>query len=104
MACGQRAVMMGEALGDEPAFWAEGGTLTLPNSKLAISFATGYHDWENGCRDLLRCFSLNLWFGVAAGKLDPPEETAWRFSDYLLGRDAVLDAARLRVDEPIPRF
>lgn len=94
---GARTVTMGEALGDAPGFWAEGGTLTLPNSGMAISFATGYHDWEHGCSDVYRCFSLNFWYGVAAGKLDPDSETGWRFSDYLQGRDSVLDAALARV-------
>jgi hypothetical protein len=94
---GGRIVIIGEALGDAPAFWAEGGTLTLPNSKLPIAFASGYHDWENGCHDLRRCFGLNLWFGVAAGKLDPDSEIGWRFSDYMRGRDSVLDAALVRV-------
>lgn len=88
-----RVVMVGEALGDDSRFWAEGGVLRLPNSKLAINFATGYHDWETGCDDLIRCFTPNFWFGVAAGPLDPPAETGWRFSDYIDGRDTVLESA-----------
>lgn len=97
---GDRTVIIGEALGDTPAFWAEGSSLTLPNSQLPVSFATGYHDWENGCHDLRRCFSLNFWYGVAAGKLDPDNETGWRFSDYIRGRDSVLAAALDRVRTP----
>ena len=90
---GDRAIIVGEPVGDRTAFWAEGGSLVLPNSKLPIGFATGYHDWENGCDDLRRCFSLNFWFGVAAGKLDPSIDVAWTFADYREGRDSVLDAA-----------
>lgn len=99
---GGRALVIGERLGDEPAFWAEGGSLILPNSKLPISYASGYHDWRDGCRDLRRCFGLNLWFGVAAGELDPVSETAWRFDDYLRGHDSVLDAALARVRAATP--
>ena len=97
---GERTLIIGERLGDEPAFWAEGGTLTLPNSKLPIAFASGYHDWKHGCHDLRRCFGLNLWFGVAAGDLDPESETGWRFSDYMRGRDSVLEAALARIRTP----
>ncbi len=63
-----------------------------------IHFATGYHDWASGCHDVVDCFTPNYWFGVAAGTLDPVPETGWRFSDYLQGRDTILESARSRLE------
>lgn len=99
----ERTVMVGEALGDDGRFWAEGGVLRLPNSKLAINFATGYHDWETGCDDVVHCFTPNFWFGVAAGPLDPPAETGWRFGDYMEGRDTALESAFAQLGIAKPR-
>jgi hypothetical protein len=71
-------------------FWAEAGSpIVLPNSKIRVFFATGYHDWEHGCgwSDLGRCFWLNYPFAVPAGDLAPKKPVAWKFADYRAGRD-----------------
>ena len=91
---GSRAVILGEKLGDRSRFWAEAGSpIVLPNSKIRVFFATGYHDWEDGCgwSDLPRCFWLNLPFGVPAGDLSPRKPQAWKYADYRAGRDTVLE-------------
>ena len=90
---GAKTVLVGEPLGDRLTFWAEGGSLQLPNSGLLINYSTGYHDWANGCRDLQRCFWLNFFFDVPVGDLAPTVPIGWRFADYRLGRDTVLEAA-----------
>jgi len=68
---GRRAVVLGEHPGDSERFWAESGArLELPNSKIAVNFATGYHDWANGC--------------------------GWRFSDYRRGVDTLMEEVSRR--------
>jgi hypothetical protein len=96
---GERAVILGERVGDRQRFWAEAGSpIVLPNSKIRVFFATGYHDWQDGCgwKDLSRCFWLNLPFDVPAGDLGPAQPLAWRFADYREGRDTVFEEAMRR--------
>jgi hypothetical protein len=91
---GARSVVLGERVGDRERFWAESGTpLELPNSRILVFFATGYHDWNEGCqwKDLTRCFWINIAFGVSAGSLSPDTPLAWRFSDYRNGVDSVME-------------
>lgn len=93
---GSRAVILGERVGDRERFWAEGGkAIELPNSRIHIYFATGYHDWNEGCgwKDLGRCFWVNIPFDVPAGSLSPKQSTPWRFADYRAGIDTVLEEA-----------
>ena len=50
------------SFGDRLIFWTESGNaLVVPNIKLPVYFATGYHHWASGCRDL-RCFWPQLLF------------------------------------------
>ena len=91
---GGRAMIVGEHVGDREQFWAENAEpLVLPNSKIYVSYATGYHDWAAGCHDTSRCFWLNFLFDVPAGSLAPDVKVAWRFADYRENRDTVLEAA-----------
>lgn len=91
---GTRAHIVGEKIGDRDTFWGETGKpFALRNSGLGISYATGMHDWVHGCHDATKCFWLNFIFGVAAGDLSPEREIKWRFSDFVEGRDTVIDAA-----------
>jgi len=89
-------VILGERSGDRERFWAESGKpLVLPNSKINVFYATGYHDWNEGCalKDWRRCFWLNWAFDVPAGDLGPKAPMAWRFADYRNGVDTVLEEA-----------
>jgi hypothetical protein len=91
-----RGEIVGEPMGDDPQFWAEAATrIVLPNSGLRIGYATGYHDWENGCsfRQMLICYLPNYFFGVAAGSLDPTVSVSWSFADYLEGKDTLVERA-----------
>jgi len=102
---GGQAVMVGESMGDDAQFWAEGGgVMRLPNSDLPLLVSTAYHDWENGCTDWSRCYWLNIIFGVAAGPLDVDLPAGLRFEDYRRGVDtgmeAVLAAETARSDRP----
>lgn len=89
---GSRAVVVGEPAGDRLRFYAEGNDMVLPNSKIHVHTATGYHDWANGCREL-RCYWPNFWYDVAVGRIDPDVRVGWDFDDYRRGVDPVLKAA-----------
>lgn len=94
---GERAHIVGERVGDSDEFWAEqGAPLVLRNSRATVLYATGRHDWVNGCY-ALDCFWLNFFYQVAAGDLKPEIEMRWRFSDYAQGRDTVLEHVRVLV-------
>lgn len=91
-----RAAIVGEPMGDREQFWAEAAArITLPNSRLVATYATGYHDWERGCSlsQLFICAPENLYLGVAAGRLTPDVIVQWSFPDYLNSQDTALNTA-----------
>jgi hypothetical protein len=96
---GSRGLMVGQHAGDAEQFWAESASrIVLPNSKIMVNYATGYHDWANGCgwKDAARCFWFNWVYDVPAKTLAPDVEIAWKWSDYTRGVDTVeQEAARL---------
>ena len=89
---GERAIIVGEAMGDRSQFWGEGGGTVLPNAKLALRYTTAFHDWEHGCSlsQITTCFLLNYVYGVPAGDLRPKVTIAPIFADYLAGKDPVM--------------
>ncbi len=91
---GARVEIVGEQIGDSERHWGEGTTFYLPNSRIQIRYATGYHDWEHGCSlsEFTKCFFLNYIYGVPAGKLSPTIPVPMLFSDYVIGQDSVLNA------------
>ena len=91
---GAAAVIVGQRPRDRLVFWAEGGEVQLPNSKIEIPVSTGMHDWAHGCSDPRRCFWPNIWYGsIGVGNVEPDIRVGWRFEDYRRGVDTVLDRA-----------
>jgi len=91
---GERAMIVGERPRDRLTFWAEGDQMKLPNSKIEIPVSTGLHDWAHGCRDWLRCYWPNIWYGaIGVGNVEPDVRVGWRFADYRRGFDTVLSRA-----------
>lgn len=91
---GENAIIIGSPMGDAEQFWAERGPLPfeLPNSKFSVSFATGYHDWANGCAGKHEyCFSQNLVHEVPAGSLQPAIPLDATYADYASGQDIIMD-------------
>lgn len=90
---GDKAVIIGSPMGDDEQFWAETGfPFNLPNSKFRISYATGYHDWKNGCAGRHEyCFDQNLIHEVPAGSLAPLILLEPSYADYASRRDIVMD-------------
>jgi hypothetical protein len=88
---GRRVVLVGEGMGDTSAFWAEGGELVLPNSKMIIQYADAFHDLRHGCSNLDRCYWGDVAVGLKAVSLDPQIKIETTFADYAAGHDPVLD-------------
>ncbi|CAD5249910.1 conserved hypothetical protein [Bosea sp. 62] len=89
---GERAIVIGEAMGDRSQFWGEGGLTQLPNAKITVRYTTAFHDWEHGCSlsQITTCFLLNYIYGVPAGDLQPTVTIAPGFADYAAGKDPVM--------------
>ena len=89
---GQKAIIVGSPMGDREQFWAERGMgFELPNSGFPINYATGYHDWEKGCKGEKYCYTLNLEHEVPAGSLRPSHIIDPTYAEYASGRDKVMD-------------
>ena len=91
---GDRAIIVGEPVGDNLRFWANGGEqFRLPNSRIAMYAWSAREDWQDGCRDFLRCFWLSkTFFGPTVKGLDPDLPVSISFEDYRAGRDPALEA------------
>lgn len=86
--------IIGQAMGDRPQFWAERGrgAFVLPNSGYWVGYATGFHDWEKGCRDTHEyCFTPNEKYDADIGSLTLDESMQPSYQDYKSGRDIVLE-------------
>jgi len=90
---GDRAVILGEAVGDRMRFLSEGNHGCLPNSKICFHYSTGMHDYSAPCTDWRVCYWLNWLFPVRIKTLAPDEIITKSFSDYRAGRDAVFERA-----------
>lgn len=89
---GEKAIIIGSPMGDREQYWGEFGLdFRLPNSNFKVNYATGYHDWENGCEDHPYCFTQFLKHGVAAGSLAPNQLIEPTYAEYAAGRDVVLE-------------
>jgi len=86
-----RVTIVGARIGDPERTWGETNSFELPNSRLGITFSTGLHDVANGCYEWPECYWTNYFFNVATGSLDPDYPVGIRFSDYVAGRDPVLE-------------
>ncbi len=88
-----RTVLVGSPVADPGGFWAEGGNMKLPNSRIRVSYASQFEDWSKGCDDLDKCFWASVAFGVNNVSLTPDIPVEPSFADYAAGRDPVLAAA-----------
>ncbi|NQZ75322.1 MAG: hypothetical protein HRT61_04315 [Ekhidna sp.] len=89
---GEKALIVGQKVGDRSQFWADGGVkMTLPNSRISPRIWTAYNDWENGCDDISKCFWFAYFDSVPAGSLEPDIAVPLSFYDYINGTDTVLD-------------
>jgi hypothetical protein len=94
---GDKMTIVGENVGDRMAFWAEGGEMDLPNSKISIGFATGLHDYHKPCWRERGCFWMLYFFPVHLKTLTPDVIVPYRFDVYIHGRDPLLERARAMI-------
>jgi hypothetical protein len=88
-----RTLFVGSKVADPGGFWAEGGSLKLPNSRIQVNYASQFEDWSKGCDDLDKCYFASVAFGVKNVSFTPDIPVAPSFADYAAGRDPVLAAA-----------
>jgi hypothetical protein len=89
------AKLVGEHPGDELDFWAEGGNLELPNSKLTIHYSNGFHGHSKRKYPGREPYFLDL----NADSLEPdlPVEPTWE--DYAAGKDPALESIERETTE-----
>src|SRR5262249_48953690 len=92
----ERVTLIGEPMGDGGRFWAEGATVSLPNSHITVRYSTKFEDVEQGCEDPDTCFWGAVAFGPRGVSLDPEIRIDNSFADYAAGRDPVLETALSR--------
>jgi len=101
---GDKVTIVGQAVGDRLRFWGEGGTMTLPNSKITLRFATGLHDYTRSCLGERGCYWIMRRFPLHLRTLVPDVIVPYTFADYRALRYPVLDYV-LRVSaNPEPRL
>jgi hypothetical protein len=91
----ERAVIVGEPVGDRLQFYSEGGRACLPNYPLCVAYQTGKHDYQHTCDDWTVCFWLNYFFELRVKSLDPDDVVPLSFKDWRAGVDPVLDRAMI---------
>ncbi|MEO0527429.1 MAG: hypothetical protein AAFZ89_09390, partial [Bacteroidota bacterium] len=86
-----KIVVVGEQVGDNLKFRAEGVYYTLPNFGIEIQDSKYEHDWKDDTFKLGKTFWINSFYGVAAKDLNVDKEIALSFDDYLKDRDPILE-------------
>lgn len=90
----RRCRIIGEPMGDDTRFYAEGGTERLPRSGLLIRYSTAYHDWCDGIADPDYTPASIGRHLVAAGSLTPDTMATPGPQDVRSGRDPAVAAAK----------
>lgn len=90
---GDKVRLIGEKMGDDGQFWAEGKKVVLPNSRIPVRYGSQFQDYEKGCTDLSACYWATVAFGPRGISIAPEVVRDSTFADYAEGRDVVLDAA-----------
>lgn len=86
-------MLIGEPMGDDGRFWAEGDDMKLPNSGIEVHYSNAFEDYENGCLDPEKCYWPAVAFGPHGISLKPDILIEPTFADYAAGRDPVLEKA-----------
>ncbi len=86
-----KIVIVGEEVGDNLKFWAEGISHELPNSGIKIYDSKYEHDWKDDKFIPLKTFWVNAFFGVPAKDLKVDKEMQLSFDDYMKDKDPILD-------------
>jgi len=89
------AILVGELVGDDLDFWAEGGNAVAPNSKLSLHYADRFHSYSPVERPELKQYLFtDSDLGVTSAAPDIVVRMSAR--DYFAGRDPALEAIKHR--------
>ncbi|APG59863.1 hypothetical protein [Christiangramia salexigens] len=86
-----KIVIVGEEVGDNLKFWAEGDYYKTPNFVIEIQDSKYEHDWKDNEFILGRTFWINAFYGVPAENLDLDKKIQLSFKDFQDGNDPILD-------------
>ena len=86
-----KTVIVGEEVGDNLKFWAEGDYYKTPNFNISIQDSKYEHDWKDNKFTLGKTFWVNAFYGVPAKDLKVDKRIQLTFEDYLNKRDPILE-------------
>lgn len=81
------AKIVGEPVGDELDTWGEGGNVELPNSKLTVHYANGFHGYSKREYPERKPYFLDL----DVDTLEPDVRVEPTWMDYMNGRDPAME-------------
>ncbi len=87
---GERAMIVGEPVGDRLRFWSEGKPVCLPESKYCVQVTDGIWDLVNGCAQEPGCYGDA--FHVKVPDLDPDLAAPLTAGSWLAGTDPAMTA------------
>ena len=93
---GDRVVIVGEPIGDELEYWAEGSLTALPVSKAEVLYATERHNYQTGCPEP-DCHGSVRRHPIRVQSLAPDLRTSLRYEDYRRGIDPALAAITAQI-------
>jgi hypothetical protein len=91
---GDKAVLVGEKVGDTLQSWGEDNLLKLPNSEIVIKFSTGMHDLSKPCSEWTKCHWDALFLDLNITSMAPDIYAPLHYEDFLNNRDTALEAIR----------
>ncbi len=94
---GDRAFIVGEPIGDELEFWAEGDLKVLPDSGVAFLIATERHNYQTGCPED-DCHGSIRRHPIRVGSLQPDIDAPLTYADWRQGIDPAMNAIRADIE------
>jgi hypothetical protein len=91
-----RVVIVGEPIGDELEYWAEGSLTELPVCKAEVLYATERHNYQTGCPEA-DCHGSIRRHPIRVQSLAPDLLTPLRYEDYRRGIDPALAAITAQI-------
>ena len=87
------AKIVGEHAGDQLDWWAEGGNVELPNSKLTVHYSNGFHGYSK------REYSDRqpYFFDLDVDTLAPDFPVVPTWAEYLAGRDSAMEVIQAEI-------
>jgi hypothetical protein len=83
-----RVVIVGEPVGDTLDFWSEGGNIVLPNTRLTLHYANGFHSYSAREYPAFRPYHYDL----SVPDVRPDVEVEPTLAQYLAGQDPAMEA------------